>query len=45
MICRARFRLVDITVEVEFTSKGRVLYRGNTFVGYIGLPTVQRPGG
>ena len=37
--------LHDITVQIEFTKNGKVAYRGNTFIGYIGLPTIQRPSG
>ena len=34
--------LVDITVQIAFVKNNVTIYRGNTFVGYIGLPTIQR---
>lgn len=37
--------LSNITVQLEFTRSGRVVYRGNTFASYIGLPTAMVPGG
>lgn len=37
--------LSDITVQVDFARSGKVVYSGNTFAGYIGLPTAMRPGG
>jgi len=37
--------LVNITVQAQFTRAGKVVYAGNTFAGYIGLPTALRPGG
>ena len=37
--------LANITITVDFTRGGKIAYTGNTFVGYIGLPTAMRPGG
>ena len=37
--------LSNITVTVEFRRGGKVAYVGETFAGYIGLPTALRPGG
>jgi hypothetical protein len=34
--------LINITVQVEFTKSGNVIYQGTTFAGYIGLPTALR---
>ena len=36
--------LQNVTVNVDFTQKGSVVYRGTTFVGYVGLLTGVRPG-
>ena len=34
----------NITVNIEFTQGGRVVYSGVTFLGYVGLLTGMRPG-
>lgn len=36
--------LRNITVNVNFTKGGELLYQGTTFVGYVGLLTGMRPG-
>jgi hypothetical protein len=33
-----------MTIEVNFTRGGRVLYRGTTYAGYVGLLTGMKPG-
>lgn len=37
--------LSDITIQVQFIKNGKPLYVGNTFCGYVGLPTAMRYGG
>jgi len=36
--------LRKLTIEVDFQSGGKTLYRGTTYVGYVGLLTGMRPG-
>merc|ERR1719453_1187775 len=36
--------LPNITIQVDFQRNGKTIYKGNTFVGYIGLPTAMRVG-
>eukprot|EP01125_Pyxidicula_operculata_P010616 TRINITY_DN3496_c0_g3_i1.p1 TRINITY_DN3496_c0_g3~~TRINITY_DN3496_c0_g3_i1.p1 ORF type:complete len:364 (-),score=46.86 TRINITY_DN3496_c0_g3_i1:59-1102(-) len=36
--------LRDLVIQVQFTKSDKVLYRGTTFVGYVGLLTGMRPG-
>ncbi|XP_006007644.1 N-acylethanolamine-hydrolyzing acid amidase-like [Latimeria chalumnae] len=35
--------LQSLTIDVEFKRKGKVVFSGTTFVGYVGLLTGQRP--
>nr|XP_056711897.1 N-acylethanolamine-hydrolyzing acid amidase [Euleptes europaea] len=35
--------LRNITIDVDFLKNGKVLYKGTTFFGYVGLWTGQRP--
>jgi N-acylethanolamine-hydrolysing acid amidase len=37
--------LKDLTINCEFISKGRVIYKTTTWAGYIGALTGMRPGG
>jgi hypothetical protein len=37
--------LVNITLHIEFTRGGKVVYAGETFAGYIGVPTAMHMGG
>lgn len=36
--------LQDIAVNVNFTSKGKTVYQGTTYTGFIGLLTGMKPG-
>lgn len=33
-----------VQIQAKFTRRGRVIYTGSTFLGYVGLPTGMRPG-
>ena len=35
--------LPKITLQLSFTRKGKVVYKGSSFAGYIGLITAMRP--
>jgi len=37
--------LRNITIQVDFQSKGKTVYRGTTFVSFIGFLSAMRPGG
>jgi hypothetical protein len=37
--------LVNITMHIEFTKGGKVVFAGETFAGYIGVPTAMSMGG
>lgn len=36
--------LKTVLADVSFTRQGETVYKGTTFIGYVGLPTALRPG-